>query len=64
MLPPVGCGAAAPLPLCHPQTCACLLLQQLLWKLGGSSVQPGMVVKAFCQQQHIQQPQQLEREVQ
>jgi hypothetical protein len=38
-------------------------LQQFLWKLGDSSVTPAMVARAYCQQ-HIQQPQLLEREAQ
>jgi len=38
-------------------------MQQLLWKLGDSSAKPATVARAFCQQ-HVQQPQQLEKEAQ
>jgi hypothetical protein len=45
---------------CAPRT-GCFALQQLLWKLGDGSKVPAAVAHAFCQQ-HVQHPQQLERE--
>ena len=53
-------AANLPPPTCAPRT-RCSALQQLLWKLGDSSKVPAAVARAFCQQ-HVQHPQQLERE--